>query len=210
MIRPRRLLPAVLLLLGLVGCGTGHQATPVPQPPVVPDEVYSGPDLNGIQLPDFQMPVIKGGVQMPKRSLTPGVAAATDASTVCTMNPHAKSPQLSAFLVARAYTEYGNAAPTNGIDVSRPLNWLVPYDLGGEPVLANIWPVSIHGYGYYQKVQTDKILRQLVCHRTISLATAQQALENNWYAAWLRYVVAGGHTQLSSLPVGARRSHALW
>jgi hypothetical protein len=33
-----------------------------------------------------------------------------------------------------------------------------------------------------------------VCRRSITLVQAQQALETDWYAAWLRYVVASGHT----------------
>jgi hypothetical protein len=69
----------------------------------------------------------------------------------------------------------------------------VPYDLGGATTQANIWPAAIRGTGFYQKTQTDYILRQLVCRRSISLVTAQKALATNWYVAWLRYVVAGGH-----------------
>jgi hypothetical protein len=33
----------------------------------------------------------------------------------------------------------------------------------------------------------------MVCRREITLTQAQQALETNWYSAWLRYVVATGH-----------------
>jgi hypothetical protein len=28
----------------------------------------------------------------------------------------------------------------------------------------------------------------------LTLAQAQHALETNWYAAWLRYVIAAGHS----------------
>jgi hypothetical protein len=48
------------------------------------------------------------------------------------------------------------------------------------------------GTGFYQKVETDHVLRDLVCRRTLSLAVAQHDEETNWYAAWLRYVVATG------------------
>jgi hypothetical protein len=51
---------------------------------------------------------------------------------------------------------------------------------------------AVRGTGFFQKNQTDHILRQLVCRRTIPLALAQDSLKADWYAAWLRYVVAGG------------------
>ncbi len=47
--------------------------------------------------------------------------------------------------------------------------------------------------GFYEKVQTDQILHELVCRRSLSLTQAQHDLETDWYAAWLRYVVATGH-----------------
>jgi hypothetical protein len=39
----------------------------------------------------------------------------------------------------------------------------------------------------------DARLREMVCRRILTLAQAQHALEANWYAAWLRYVIAAGH-----------------
>jgi hypothetical protein len=36
------------------------------------------------------------------------------------------------------------------------------------------------------------VLRDMVCRDVLSLAQAQHALETDWYAAWLRYVVATG------------------
>jgi hypothetical protein len=35
-------------------------------------------------------------------------------------------------------------------------------------------------------------MRDMVCHRELSLRTAQRDLEHNWYVAWLKYVVATG------------------
>jgi hypothetical protein len=73
------------------------------------------------------------------------------------------------------------------------LDYLVPLDLGGTRGAANVWPAALRGTGFYEKVQTDHVLRDLVCRRAISLAQAQHALERNWYAAWLTYVVAADH-----------------
>jgi hypothetical protein len=54
-------------------------------------------------------------------------------------------------------------------------------------------PAALRGTGFYEKVQTDHVLRDLVCRRAISLVQAQHDLEKNWYAAWLTYVVAADH-----------------
>jgi hypothetical protein len=60
-------------------------------------------------------------------------------------------------------------------------------------VAANIWPAPTQGTGFYQKIQLDHILRDMVYGRAITLAQAQHALEMDWYKAWLKYVVATGH-----------------
>ena len=60
-------------------------------------------------------------------------------------------------------------------------------------VQANIWPAAIRGTGFFQKVQLDHILKDMVCRRMVTLTQAQHALETDWYAAWLKYVVATGH-----------------
>jgi hypothetical protein len=66
----------------------------------------------------------------------------------------------------------------------------------------NIWPAAIRGTGFYEVAQTDQILP--FCHRSISLIQAQRALEKDWYAAWLRYVVATGHIQQFRFPLTSR------
>jgi hypothetical protein len=186
------LLLGCCLLLAAAGCGSAAaQATPAGQPPVVPGQATQGPDLSGVQLPDFVMPIIKGGVSMPSRSLTPGAVTTTSADQVCNMAPHSAVPSLSTEVQTQAYDEYGHT--TANSQHKYILDWLVPYNLGGAPVLANIWPASVPGTGFFQKVQTDEILRQMVCRRELTLAQAQQALEANWYTAWLRYVVSTGH-----------------
>jgi hypothetical protein len=58
-----------------------------------------------------------------------------------------------------------------------PLDLLVPYDLGGAAMEANLWPAATTGTGFYEKVQTDTIQRQMVCRGDVSLAAAQHALE---------------------------------
>jgi len=183
---------AACLVLAICGCGgPARHAAAAPQPPVVPGQATGGPDLAGVQLPDFTMPLIKGPVSMPRPALTPGAVTTTDANVVCNLSPRAKAPSMPFALQTAVFDEYGYTTPS--AQHKYILDYLVPYDLGGAAVQANIWPAAIRGTGFYQKIQTDHILREMVCRRTITLAQAQRALETNWYAAWLRYVIATGH-----------------
>jgi hypothetical protein len=187
-----KILALVLVLVFMIGgCGRARPDAAAAQPPVVPGETTAGPDLSGVQVPNFVMPLIHGGVSVPNTKLTPGAVTTTDANAVCTSALHSAAPHVSVAMQAVIYREYGyTSAPAQHKHV---MDLLVPYDLGGAPVLANVWPIAVAGTGFYQKDQTNAILRQMVCRRELTLAQAQDALETNWYAAWLRYVVATGH-----------------
>lgn len=192
--RPAIRLGAALacLVALLTGCGGGAPGpAPAPTPPVIPGEATAGPDLSGVQLPDFVMPLIKGAISRPNPKLTPGAVTTTDANVACARPRHSPGPAPSLALQNQVYTEYGDTTPR--LQFRNFLDLLVPWNLGGAVTAANLWPASAKGTGYFQKIQTDHILRDLVCRRYISLTTAQQALETNWYAAWLRYVVLAGH-----------------
>lgn len=175
-------------LLGCGGGGGGAAATAAAAP-AVPGESTAPPDLTGVQLPDFVMPAIKGGVSRPNRKLTPGSVVTTDANTVCDTSD--SSNAVSVTLQTAVMQEYGYGALPQD-QHKYILDYLIPIDLGGAATEANVWPAATRGAGFYQKVQTDHILRELVCRRSLSLTAAQDALEKDWYAAWLRYVVATG------------------
>jgi len=173
------------------GCGGARPGAATAQVPVVPGAVTRGPDLSGVQLPDFVMPLIHGGISLPNPKLTVGAVTTASANDVCDLQPHKAAPPVATAVQTAVYDEYGDTSPS--AQHKHTLNWLVPYNLGGADVKANIWPAAIAGTGFYQKIETDDILRQMVCRRDLTLAQAQKALETNWYSAWLRYVVATGH-----------------
>jgi hypothetical protein len=184
---------AAMAWLGiLAGCAVpAPAAAPSPQPPVIPGQATAGPDLSGVRLPDFVMPVIKGKVARPSPTLTPGQVTTTDANVVCARPRHAAGPAPSVSLSNLVYTRYGYTTAKQQFRYY--LDMLVPWNLGGAVTAANLWPASAKGTGFYQKIETDHILRDLVCRRYITLTQAQHALETNWYASWLRYVVLAGH-----------------
>ena len=187
-----------MIAAGLVtsGCSSGHSA-PAARPPAVPGASTQAPDLSGVRLPNFVMPAVDGQVSRPKASLTPGAVTTTDTDKICARSPHTSAPPIAPATQAAVLSAYGY--PDNGTATATAtqheyvLDYLVPYDLGGATTQANLWPAAIKGTGFSQKTQTDDILHQLVCRRSITLVQAQRALEADWYAAWLRYVVAGGH-----------------
>ena len=107
------------------------------------------------------MPAVQGRVSLPSSTLTPGAVTTTDANTVCNIPAHAQAPGMPSPVQTAVLTAYGYT--TAAAQHKYVLDYLVPYDLGGAATQANIWPAAIRGTGFYQKTQTDYILRQLVC-----------------------------------------------
>jgi len=189
-----RRLAAVALLLGallmVAGCGAGgHRPAAQAGPPKVPGQA-SGPDLANVTLPNFSMPLVTGGVSQPRHALTPGAIATRNTAAVCTMPDHAGGSIIPTTTQAAVYREYGYRNPQ--VQSKYEIDYLVPLFLGGANNTANMWPAALKGTGFFEKIQLDHVLRDLVCHRTLQLVTAQKDLERNWYTAWLKFVVATG------------------
>jgi hypothetical protein len=185
-------LAAALTLTGLItGCsGSGNQNAQAAKAPAVPGQATAGPDLTGVQLPDFQVLLTSGGVSLPNSALTTGDVTTTNANVTCALPTHGAEAAIPLAERTAIYGKYDLTARSK--QRKYVLDYLVPPDLGGTRAEANIWPAALRGTGFYQKVQTDHVLRNLVCRRAISLVQAQRDLEKNWYTAWLTYVVADG------------------
>jgi hypothetical protein len=178
--------------LVLTACaGQSHRAEPDAAPPKVPGEITSAPDLSGVQLPNFIMPLINGGVSYPKKSLSPGAVATTDTNVVCNLKPAAAAHPIPPSLQQSVLGSYGYSNPS--VQNKYLVTFVVPLSLGGAMTQANIWPAAVQGTGFFELIQLDHILKLQVCRRFITLKQAQRALEFNWYGAWLKYVVATGH-----------------
>jgi hypothetical protein len=184
-------LAAALTLTGLIaGCSaSGNQNGQAAKAPAVPGQATAGPDLTGVRFPNFQVLLTSGGVSLPNSALTPGDVTTTDANVTCALPTHGVEQAIPLAERTAIYGEYHLSARSK--QRKYVLDYLVPPDLGGTPVEANIWPAALRGTGFYEKVQTDHVIRNLVCRRAISLVQAQHDLEKDWYAAWLTYVVAG-------------------
>jgi glyoxylase-like metal-dependent hydrolase (beta-lactamase superfamily II) len=174
--QPRRPIAVLAVALLITGCGaSAHRTVAAPRPPAVPGQAKSGPDLTGVKLPNFIMPLISGGISFPKRALTPGAVTTADANTICNLPHRLPAPQIAPSVQLAVFRAYGYAAPA--IQKKYILDLLVPVSLGGTSAQANIWPAAIRGTGFFQKQQLDHILKDMVCHRQVTLGDAQRALE---------------------------------
>ena len=190
--RARGLLAVALgfcIAVAAVGCGSPSAPAATPVPPKVPGQA-AGPDLTNVTLPNFTMPLVTGGVSMPNSKLTPGAVATTNTTEVCVQPDHLASTMIPPATQQQVFTEYRITNPV--VQAKYDVDYLVPILLGGATTTANMWPAAFKGTGFFEKVQLDHVLRDLVCRREIALRTAQQDLEQNWYLAWLKYVVATG------------------
>jgi hypothetical protein len=172
----------------VTGCSRSTPAA-APAPPKVPGQA-SGPDLANVTLPNFSMPLVTGGVSMPNTKLTPGAVATTDTTKVCLLPDHLATTAISPTVQQQVFTAYRIKNPV--VQAKYDIDYLVPIGLGGAPTTANMWPAALKGTGFFEKDQLDHVMRDMVCHRQLSLRTAQRDLEHNWYVAWLKYVVATG------------------
>lgn len=180
---------ALAMAAVITGCGSGNTPAAAPPPPKVPGQA-SGPDLTNVTLPNFTMPLVTGGVSMPNPALTPGAVATTDTTNVCLLPDHLANAAISPATQQQVFTAYRIKNPV--VQAKYDIDYLVPIGLGGATTTANMWPAALKGTGFFEKDQLDHVMRDMVCHREISLRTAQRDLEKNWYVAWLKYVVATG------------------
>jgi hypothetical protein len=121
---------------------------------------------------------------MPDPSLTPGAVTSSTAAALCTQ-PHQPKPPVSDAVQEVVFAEYH--LPWSLDKGKYELDYLVPVDLGGAEVTANLWPIELRGLTVHDKAQLDVLLKDAVCQGEITLASAQAGLESDWYTLWLRF-----------------------
>jgi hypothetical protein len=129
-----------------------------------------------------------GGGQLPDPRCTPGgidpaVTQADIHSTICTYGYTATirppESQTEAFKFDEAYPAYGIASGT-----VTELDHLVPLELGGDNSSANLWPEVPPSPN--QKDTVEDALNAAVCAGRVTLASAQQAIAQDWQTAEIR------------------------
>jgi hypothetical protein len=180
---------AVCVAAAVTGCSAHSTPVAAPKPPRVPGQA-TGPDLANVTLPNFTMPLVTGGLSMPNPKLTPGAVVTRNTTRVCDMPDHQPPTVIPPATQLQVFTEYRITNPA--VQTKYDIDYLVPIGLGGSTSIANMWPAALKGTGFFEKIQLDHVLRDMVCRRELSLRAAQHDVAQNWYAAWLKYVVATG------------------
>lgn len=123
---------------------------------------------------------------LPNPELTPGAMAATSISTICSMTNDEVVAPVTRGLKKKVFEEYGIAGdPTANYEV----DYLITPGLGGTGDIRNLWPEPRYNtvWNSFVKDQLEQYLHQSVCDGSLSLATAQHEIVNNWIAAYKKY-----------------------
>jgi hypothetical protein len=132
-------------------------------------------------------PGVPAGVAMPNSRLTPGaIFIGVTAAEVCTSGWASSHRNVTPEQYVAVYGEYGIGYPEPS--GTYELDHLIPLELGGDNVNANLWPEPASPEpGFHQKDALENTLHDLVCAGSLSLATAQHDIASNWYAAYVKY-----------------------
>lgn len=127
-----------------------------------------------------------GKVLLPDPAFTPGAVLAVDTSVVCRPGYATRQRQQDSLTLVKLHYSirklYAPAAYGR-----QQYDHLVPIELGGASVKANLWEQPYIVPGALQKDLLENKLHRLVCNGTLSLVLAQQLIIADWYAAYLKY-----------------------
>jgi len=120
---------------------------------------------------------------LPNWGLTPGVVSDLDARALC--SGERPSRIVSTVVRNQVLEDYGMRGVSED---TYELDALITPDLGGAAVRANLWPQRYSDmWNAHVKDALESLLATRVCHQNMPLATAQQALANDWVDAYQQY-----------------------
>jgi len=116
---------------------------------------------------------------LPDARCTPGAIRTTDARAICAptfrTGPYRHT---TASTKRRVFAEYGITHHRPG---QYEVDHLIPLELGGADVIANLWPeAALPIPGFHQKDKLENYLCREVCAGRITLPVAQRCLSDNW------------------------------
>lgn len=128
----------------------------------------------------------RGAFALPLPDWTPGAVGHASVKDLCSSAFNTQTVAVAPDTRATIFDAYGIDPRQRDAYV---IDWLVPADLGGSNVLANLWPeLTVGPLSHADKSRLQRKLRRLVCGRRLKLKTAQDALMANWVEAYERYV----------------------
>jgi hypothetical protein len=126
---------------------------------------------------------------LPNRTFTPGVVRRASLAEVCAL-PHEQVVRaVSPSQRQRVLEEYGIPAEQSD---DYELDYLITPGLGGEDDIRNLWPQPHRAatWNAFAKDVLEERLHEMVCAHQLDLAIAQEAIADNWIAAYKKYVQA--------------------
>lgn len=129
---------------------------------------------------------------LPNALLTPGVATALDAASICAIKWGSDRRHVTAAMKRQVFAAYGltgNKDPfcqPKGCEIDH----LIGRELGGADAIANLWPQSYSGpWNARLKDRLENRLRREVCAGRLPLSDAQRMIRTDWPAAYRGYFV---------------------
>jgi hypothetical protein len=133
-------------------------------------------------------PALADSTVVPDPTLTPGAVRTTDAGEICAADTRALR-HWSRERDDRIMEEYG--LPT-GPHPTMEIDHLIPLCLGGSDDDKNLWPQPRRSlepqWNAERKDDLEAKLCHMVCDGEIAVTEAQQAIRDDWTAAFARYM----------------------
>jgi len=138
---------------------------------------------------------------VPDRHLTPGATLPVTVADISQDGYTKTVRDVPARTKLRVFAEYGIVHPSRG---QFEVDHLIPLELGGSNSIKNLWPESYRTrpWNAHIKDELENKLHEMVVSGRLDLRTAQQAIAQNWIAAYKKYFHA-------SLPVLEGRARVL-
>jgi hypothetical protein len=121
---------------------------------------------------------------LPVASITPGATWDVDVEELC--SGATRMRPITAAMRAEVLNAYGvEDVPADQYE----LDYLITPELGGATDARNLWPQRYQSPVWNARVkdELERLLPQLVCSRTLDLATAQREMASDWIAAYKKY-----------------------
>lgn len=123
---------------------------------------------------------------LPDPALTPGAVRTMDVTRICAPGYARAARHTAAALKLAIYAAY-KLTPHTGYYV---IDHLIPLELGGDDVAANLWPEDEHAAdgNAHDKDRLENFLHREVCAGRMPLRQAQAEIAGNWLAAYHKYL----------------------
>jgi hypothetical protein len=110
-----------------------------------------------------------------------------DLADICPLGDDDLDPAVPSSMQKAVFAEYGIA--TDGAARNYQVDYLINPQLGGTNDVRNLWPEPYTSTVWNARVKDalEDRLHEMVCARTIDLASAQRDIATDWISAYKKY-----------------------